>query len=154
MKISCLRTDLANAVSNVSRSVSSKAAIPALEGVLIKAYDNSLNISVYNLEIGITTDIDVTIQEEGESVVKMCIRDSIRRYVQIAKRQTVWLSLDCVKGKFCGHCPHPQPCLLYTSINIISVLLLELCISRKNSFETVGNAENRLLKFHCARLQF
>lgn len=69
MKISCLRTDLANAVSNVSRAVSSKAAIPALEGVLIKAYDNSLNISGYNLEIGITTDIDVTIQEEGEIVV-------------------------------------------------------------------------------------
>ena len=69
MKISCLRTDLANAVSNVSRAVSSKAAIPALEGVLIKAYDNSLNISGYNLEIGITTDIDATIQEEGEIVV-------------------------------------------------------------------------------------
>ena len=35
--------------ANVSRAVSSKAAIPALEGVLIKAYDNSLNISGYNL---------------------------------------------------------------------------------------------------------
>ena len=32
-----------------------------------------------------------------------------RRYVQAAKRQTVWLSLDCVKGNFCGRCPHPQP---------------------------------------------
>lgn len=66
MKISCLRTDLANAVSNVSRAVSSKAAIPALEGVLIKAYDNSLNISGYNLEIGITTDIDVTIRRKAK----------------------------------------------------------------------------------------
>lgn len=69
MKISCLRTDLANAVSNVSRAVSTKATIPALEGVLIKAYDNKLNISGYNLEIGITTDIEATIQNEGEIVV-------------------------------------------------------------------------------------
>lgn len=70
MKISCLRTDLANAVSNVSRAVSSKAVIPALEGVLIKTYDNSLNISGYNLEIGITTDIDVTIQRKAKLSVQ------------------------------------------------------------------------------------
>lgn len=69
MKITCFRTDLANAVSNVSRAVSTKASIPALEGVLIKAYNNNLNISGYNLEIGITTDIDATIQTEGEIVV-------------------------------------------------------------------------------------
>ena len=53
MKISCLRTDLANAVANVSRAVSTKATIPALEGVLIKAYGEVINISGYNLEIGI-----------------------------------------------------------------------------------------------------
>ena len=41
MKISCLRTDLVLAVSNVSRAVSAKASIPALEGVLIKAYNNN-----------------------------------------------------------------------------------------------------------------
>ena len=69
MKISCLRSDLATAISNVSRAVSTKASIPALEGVLIKAYGNTLNISGYNLEIGITTDIEATIKEEGEIVV-------------------------------------------------------------------------------------
>lgn len=69
MKISCLRSDLATAVSNVSRAVSTKASIPALEGVLIKAYGDTLNISGYNLEIGITTDIEATIQSEGEIVV-------------------------------------------------------------------------------------
>lgn len=80
MKISCLRTDLANAVSNVSRAVSTKAAIPALEGILIKAYDNHLNISGYNLEIGIITDIEATIQAEGEIVVSAKLfSDIVRR---------------------------------------------------------------------------
>lgn len=80
MKISCLRTDLANAVSNVSRAVSTKASIPALEGILIKAYGESMNISGYNLEIGITTDIDATIKEEGEIVV------SARLFLDIVRR--------------------------------------------------------------------
>ncbi|MCH5298512.1 MAG: DNA polymerase III subunit beta [Ruminococcus sp.] len=69
MKFNVLRTDLVEAVSNVSRAVSSKASIPALEGVLIKAYGQTISVSGYNLEIGITTNIDATIQQEGEIVV-------------------------------------------------------------------------------------
>ncbi len=69
MKFNVLRTDLVEAVSNVSRAVSSKATIPALEGVLIKAYGQTISVSGYNLEIGITTNIDATIQQEGEIVV-------------------------------------------------------------------------------------
>ena len=40
-----------------------------MEGVLIKAYSDKLNISGYNLEIGITTEIEATIAEEGELVI-------------------------------------------------------------------------------------
>ncbi len=80
MKISCLRTDLASAVSNVSRAVSAKASIPALEGVLIKAYGESLNISGYNLEIGITTDVEATIMQEGEIVL------SARLFLDIVRK--------------------------------------------------------------------
>ncbi|MBQ4261822.1 MAG: DNA polymerase III subunit beta [Ruminococcus sp.] len=69
MKISCLRTDLQSAVSIVSRAVATKSTIPAMEGVLIKAYSDKLNISGYNLEIGITTEIEATIAEEGEIVI-------------------------------------------------------------------------------------
>ena len=69
MKISCLRTDLAAAISNVSRAVSAKASIPALEGILIKAYGEKINISGYNLEIGITTDVEASVKKEGEVVL-------------------------------------------------------------------------------------
>ena len=69
MKITCSKTDLVSAVSNVSRAVSSKSSIPALEGVLVKAYGDKLNISGYNLEIGITTDIEASIIKEGEIVI-------------------------------------------------------------------------------------
>ncbi len=69
MKINVMRSDLAEAVTIVSRAVSSKATIPALEGILIKAYGSKLNISGYDLEIGINTNIDASISQQGEIVV-------------------------------------------------------------------------------------
>ena len=79
MKINVLRTDLANAVSNVSRAVSGKASIPALEGILIKAYGQKISISGYDLEIGITTEIDATVQTQGEIVVSARLFSEIVR---------------------------------------------------------------------------
>ena len=79
MRFNCLRTDLSNAVSNVSRAVSSKATIPALEGVLIKAYNGNLEISGYDLEIGIVTVVEATVSEEGEIVVSARLFNEIIR---------------------------------------------------------------------------
>ena len=79
MKINVLRTDLANAVSNVSRAVSNKATNPALEGILIKAYDQQLSISGYDLEIGMTTTIEATVQQPGEIVVSAKLFSEIVR---------------------------------------------------------------------------
>ena len=61
MKFNCMRSDLSRAVFNVSRAVSSKSSQPALEGVLIKAYDSALSLTGYDLEIGITTNIGASI---------------------------------------------------------------------------------------------
>ncbi|MCH5303936.1 MAG: DNA polymerase III subunit beta [Ruminococcus sp.] len=79
MKINVLRTDLANAVSIVSRAVSNKASIPALEGLLIKAYGSKITISGYDLEIGINTSIDATISAQGEIVVSAKLFSEIVR---------------------------------------------------------------------------
>lgn len=69
MKFTCIRSELSEALMNVQRAVSAKATLPALEGILIKAYDNKLTLTGYDLEIGITTTIDATISEQGEIVV-------------------------------------------------------------------------------------
>ena len=79
MKINVLRTDLANAVSNISRAVSTKASIPALEGILIKAYGQNISISGYDLEIGMTTTIEATVQQQGEIVVSAKLFSEIVR---------------------------------------------------------------------------
>lgn len=53
----------------LQRAVATKASTPSLEGILIKAYDSNLNLSGYDLEIGITTELEVQIDTEGEIVV-------------------------------------------------------------------------------------
>ncbi len=69
MKFTVMRSDIVSAVSNVSRAVSSKATLPALEGILIKAYDNTLTLSGYDLELGITTTVEASVLKPGEIVV-------------------------------------------------------------------------------------
>ncbi len=69
MKFTVMRSDIVSAVQNVSRAVSTKATLPALEGILIKAYDNTLTLSGYDLELAITTSLEATVAVEGEIVV-------------------------------------------------------------------------------------
>ena len=79
MRFNCLRSDLSNAVSNVSRAVAAKSTLPALEGVLIKAYGDQLEICGYDLEIGIVTTVEASISEEGEIVVSARLFNEIIR---------------------------------------------------------------------------
>lgn len=69
MKFNVMKSDIVQAVQNVSRAVSAKATLPALEGILIKAYDNTLTLSGYDLELGITTTVEASVEIQGEIVV-------------------------------------------------------------------------------------
>ncbi|MBO5928986.1 MAG: DNA polymerase III subunit beta [Clostridia bacterium] len=69
MKIICSRQALVDAVNNVQRGVASKSALPALEGILMKASASSLFLAGYDMELGITTTIEATVEEAGELVL-------------------------------------------------------------------------------------
>ena len=69
MKINCSKALLVEAVSNVSRAVSPKSPIPALEGILIKAANNSVTLTGYDLELGIVTSVEADVKEAGEVVI-------------------------------------------------------------------------------------
>ena len=69
MKFNVMRSDIVHAVQNVSRAVSTKATLPALEGILIKAYNNTLTLTGYDLELAMTTTIEASVETEGEIVV-------------------------------------------------------------------------------------
>ncbi len=80
MKISFNKTNLVQAVSNVQRAVSVKSSNAALEGILIKAINNKVTLCGYDLDIGIRTEIEALIIEEGSIVLSAKLfSDIVRR---------------------------------------------------------------------------
>ncbi len=68
MKFTVEREKLCEAVGVLSRVVASKAAIPVLEGIYIKTNGASITMMSYNLEMGLTKEVEATCIEEGEIV--------------------------------------------------------------------------------------
>ena len=69
MIIVCDKVELIEAVGNVQRAVSSKASLPALEGILCRAQGNTLYLAGFDMELGISTTIPATVKEPGEIVL-------------------------------------------------------------------------------------
>ena len=69
MNILCNKVELLEAVNNVQRAVSTKASLPALEGILLRAQGSTLYLAGFDMELGITTTIDAQVKEPGEIVL-------------------------------------------------------------------------------------
>lgn len=91
MIISCKRQELQTAVSNVSRAVSSKSSIPALEGILLKAEENQISLCGYDLELGITTTIEASVKEKGSVIFSAKIFGDM---IRILPDEWVTISVD------------------------------------------------------------
>ncbi len=68
MKIICNKEDMKSAVTKVIGAVSPKSSITAIEGILLKAFGNTLFIAGYDLEIGITATIPAEVSREGDVI--------------------------------------------------------------------------------------
>ncbi len=69
MQLICNKNNLCEAISNVSKAVSVKSTITALEGIKMRLSDQMLYLTGYDLEIGIKTQIPVKSQDSGEFIV-------------------------------------------------------------------------------------
>jgi len=67
MNFTCERNLLLGAVSTVSRSVSPKSNLAVLEGIRIRA-DDGLRLTGYNMETGVTVEIEAEIRDPGDCV--------------------------------------------------------------------------------------
>ncbi len=79
MNIMCDTKLLTTAVMNVSRAVSSRSTVPALEGILMSASDNTLTLSGYDMEMGITSTIEATVYQSGSVVLNAKLLSEIVR---------------------------------------------------------------------------
>ena len=69
VKFVCEKSALLKVLQNVSRSVSSKSNIPALEGVHVSVKGSLANFEGFNMEFGIKTSLEVSEAEDGEIVI-------------------------------------------------------------------------------------
>ncbi|MBR1592172.1 MAG: DNA polymerase III subunit beta [Ruminococcus sp.] len=69
MNFVCNRIALSDAITNVSKAVSAKSTIPALEGIKVSVFHERVELTAYNLELGIKTSISADTDGEGEFVV-------------------------------------------------------------------------------------
>ncbi len=65
MKIECLKSNLLNGVSIVSKAVPSKTSLSILQCILIKAKDGVITLTANDTELGIETKIEGNIIKEG-----------------------------------------------------------------------------------------
>lgn len=79
MKFTCKKEDICSAISNVSKAVSPKSTITALEGIKLRLDMSVLELTGYDLEIGITTFIECDSSDSGEVVLNSRLFSEITR---------------------------------------------------------------------------
>ena len=90
MKFTCNTSVLAEACNIVQRGVPQKSTIPATEGIFISDKNSKLTLTGYDLEVGITTVIDCSIESEGSVVLNArLLCDILRRLPSAAVTITV-----------------------------------------------------------------
>lgn len=91
MKITCDRQTIVEAVVNVQKAVSTKSCLTALEGILIKAADQSVTLCGYDLELGIMTHIQANVEQSGNIVLNAKILSDI---IRKAPAETITIMSD------------------------------------------------------------
>lgn len=105
MKFSCEKALLQNAVTVTSRAVAQKSSIPALEGLLLRAGEEGLTVSGYNMQTGIRSKVSAGVEEAGEIVLNARLfGDIIRRMpddlITLASNEKMQVRLLCGDADF------------------------------------------------------
>ena len=79
IKFSCDRVKLCEAISNVSKAVPSKSNMAALEGIKLSLNNDVLELTGYDLELGIRTTVGVNSTDKGELIVNSRLFSEIIR---------------------------------------------------------------------------
>lgn len=82
MQFTCNKNDLCNAIAHVSKGVSVKSTIPALEGICVQMENGCITLTGYDLEIGIRTSIPAECSDSFSFVL------NARLFGDMARRMT------------------------------------------------------------------
>lgn len=81
IKFSCEKSQLAAAIGTASRTAAQKSSLTAIEGILCRAGEHTgLNLTGYNMETGITVQVDAEVREDGACIMPTrLLGDIVRR---------------------------------------------------------------------------
>lgn len=80
MKFTCSSNVLSEACANVQRAASSKSTnLPTIEGILIKAENDRIMLTGYDLEVGIITSVEGRVESTGSVIINAKILCDILR---------------------------------------------------------------------------
>lgn len=79
MTFTCEKNILCEAISNVSKATTTKSSISALEGIKLRLTANSLELTGYDLDLGIRTTIPVKSDDSGEWIINARLFGEIAR---------------------------------------------------------------------------
>ncbi len=118
MKFTCEKFALAEALNLASRAVSTKSTIEALEGILIEANVNRIEVTGYDLETGVTSFVEATVNEPGRIVVSArMIMDIVRKLpddiVLVETNEKLLTTITCglSQSSMLGISPQEYPAL-------------------------------------------
>ena len=105
MKFICSKTELLASVSTASRAAAQKSPVPALEGLLLEAFEDKVKISGYDLKTGITTVFPADVKEQGSIVLNSRLfGEIIRRLpddeVTIRADESLMTHISCLMSEF------------------------------------------------------
>ncbi|MSR93919.1 DNA polymerase III subunit beta [Clostridiaceae bacterium 68-1-5] len=105
MKIICKKSNLLKGVTIVMKAVSSRTTMPILECILIDASSDVIKLTANDMELGIQTEVEGTIEETGMIAVNAKILSEIIRKlpdndITIRSMENNQTSITCEKAKF------------------------------------------------------
>lgn len=105
MKITCSQTELVKGVNIVTKAVPTRTTMPILQCILIDASANQIKLMANDMEIGIETIIEGTIEERGIIALDASIFSNIVKklpdsQVVITTGESFQANISCEKANF------------------------------------------------------
>lgn len=149
MNIKCNLKDLINGLNIVAKAAN-KTTMPILDGVLIEAFQGTVKLTTYDLDIGSEHTFSCEVLSEGSTVVDIKMLNEIVRKIEdetieIEVNETVFI-LKSVNGIFKLAVMNPDEYPKLPIFNIESSVTLEQKILKdmiKRTLFSVSNDENR-----------
>ena len=103
MKITCDRQELLKGIQYVQNTVSSRATLPILSNILLKAEHAKLTLAGTDLEVGVICHIPVSVEEEGGITLPAkkfgdIIKELSESEVVLHAKKNNMVSIECGKS--------------------------------------------------------